>query len=982
MNVSHLTAAAIAVSAACFPSRMVSAADRADFDRDIAPLLIQRCVECHQGDDPSGGLSLTSEKSLRAGGDSGAVIKPDAPGTGLLLQRIVHGEMPPPKQGQSQKLTEPEIRRLQRWLEAGSPWPRGRTLDFFERTSASRAGRDWWSLQPVVRPPVPPLAGQPQPGNPVDAFVLARLNHAGMSPAPAADRRTLIRRLYYDLIGLPPAEEQIAAFAADRSIDAWEKLIDDLLSRPQYGERWARYWLDLARYADTSGYERDQEKPFAWKYRDWVVNALNMDMPYSEFLRNQIAGDEIADRTEQSVIATGFLRLGTWNDEPNIPADYQYDRLEDLVHATSSVFLGLTVKCARCHAHKFDPIHQDDYYRMASAFWAGPVARSGKTLGGPTAEEVGFPQVLAWTDISATPAALHVLKNGERTKPLHAIVPASLSSIPALEKAFTPPPEGARTTHRRLQLAEWIANPQNPLTSRVLVNRIWQHHFGQGIVRTPNNFGFLADPPTHPKLLDWLAAEFISNGGHFKPIHRLILTSRTWQQSSLHPDFEKYSVRDSANRLIWRASRKRLSAEALRDSMLAASGELDLRVGGPGFKPTISPSALEGLSRKTSAWQASPAVKQNRRSLYMYLKRGLLPPLMTTFDLCDPTLPCGQRNITIVPTQALALMNNQFVHDRSRHIAAGIAARHSDPTVLIKSAWSQILRRQPTSHELKLALQHLSVQQRRFASPPAVHDSADGLQSALQFHLRADMAQTRGTENRVVSIEDLSGRGHHLSQPQRAAQPVLIRNGFGGRPTLQFEGKGQFLKISGQLLTGQDCTLICVVNDNRGSGHRAIISNWNGSAGNSTSSLFVGLTGSQTVRFSDAFAPAGQISDRTSPFILSSVTGSGQAAVFQSGRSLSVRTSPLPARRLDTDWVIGQQGNINGEFWSGGIAEILVYNRALTEPERRMVEQQLATRYGLKLADSRPHTAHSPDTLALASLCHALLNCNEFLFVD
>jgi len=990
MSASHFAAAVvIVVSGACFPSRMLSAADRPDFDRDIAPLLILRCVECHQGDDPSGGLSLTSEKSFRSGGDSGAVVNLDKPGTGRLLQRILDGEMPPEKQGQPQHLAESEVLRIRHWIEAGARWPQGRTLDFFERTSASRAGRDWWSLQPVVRPAVPQLTRRPQPENPIDAFVLARLEQAGMSPAPEADRRTLIRRLYYDLIGLPPTEEQIAAFVADESADAWIELIDDLLTRPQYGERWARYWLDLVRYADTSGYERDQEKPFAWKYRDWVVTALNTDMPYAQFVTEQIAGDEIENRTEQSVIATGFLRLGAWNDEPNIPADYQYDRLEDLVHTTSAAFLGLTVKCARCHSHKFDPIYQDDYYRMASAFWAGPIARSGKTLGGPTAEEVGFPQVLAWTDVSAKPAALHVLKNGERAKPLNVAVPASLSSIPALEKTFAPPPEGARTTHRRFQLAQWIADPENPLTPRVLVNRIWQHHFGEAIVRTPNNFGFLADPPTHPQLLDWLAAGFTADGGHIKQLHRLILTSRTWRQSSLHPEFDRYSVQDSTNRLIWRADRKRLNAEALRDSMLAASGELELTTGGPGFKPTISPNALEGLSRKTSAWQASPPAKQNRRSLYIYLKRGLLPPLMTTFDLCDPTLSCGQRNVTIVPTQALALLNNRFIHDRSETIANGILKQYTVPTAQVQAAWSQILKRQPTPHELKLSLQHVAAQQHRFSGPPEAEISADAssapaniVQSALQFHLRADMAKTQGTDNRVVSIEDLSGKKHHASQPDKAAQPVLVRDGFGGRATLHFDGKGRFLKIAGRLLTGQHCTLICVVNDDNGSGHRAIISNWNGSAGNSTSSLFLGLTGSHAVRFSDAFAPAGHVTDRDSPFIITSITGSGQAAVFQNSRMLSARTSPLATRRLDTEWVIGQQGNINGEFWTGGIAEVRVYNRALSGRERRLVEKQLAMRYGLTLTDSKPQAALPPDALALASLCHALLNSNEFLFVD
>ncbi|MCA9054446.1 MAG: PSD1 domain-containing protein, partial [Planctomycetaceae bacterium] len=536
-----------------------------DFETEIAPLLIKRCLECHQGADPSGGLLLETRTGLLKGGDSGYVVDWGHPDGSHLLHRVVAGEMPPDRKGQSQRLPDAEIELLRRWIAAGPLWPDERRLDLFERTNDVRAGLDWWSLQPVVRPEVPRNSRGPSSDHPIDAFIRVRLQSEGLSPAPPADRRTLLRRVYYDLIGLPPTAEQIEAFLADDSPQAWERVIDELLASPHYGERWGRYWLDVVRYADTSGYERDQEKPFAWKYRDWVVRAFNADLPYRQFILEQLAGDELDDRTADSVIATGFLRLGTWNDEPNEPLDYQYDRLEDLVHTTSSAFLGLTVKCARCHDHKFDPIRQDDYYRMASAFWAGPIgARDRALLGGPSADELGMPDVLGWTDLDATPGPLHVLKSGERLQPLHEVAPASLSTIPALERDFTHPPEGAATSGRRRQLAEWIADERNPLTARVLVNRLWQHHFGAGLVRSPNNFGFLADPPTHPDLLDWLAAEFLAGGGRVKRIHKLILTSQTWQQASLHPQEEQYARIDPANRLWWRAERRRLDAESLR----------------------------------------------------------------------------------------------------------------------------------------------------------------------------------------------------------------------------------------------------------------------------------------------------------------------------------------------------------------------------------------------------------------------------------
>ena len=955
-----------------------------DFESQIAPLLIKRCVECHRGKNPSGSLNLTNQVGLNEGGESGPVVNHKTPGQSYLLERIVQDEMPPKKQGHSQKLPDAEIKMIRDWLAGGAIWPEGRELDFFERTNEVRAGRDWWSLQPVVRPVVPRL--KTQPPNPIDAFVRKRLESHGIQHAPKADRRTLIRRLYYDVIGLPPSRTDIEAFVSDTDPDAWPKLVDRLLAKPQFGERWARYWLDLARYADTSGYERDQEKPYAWKYRDWIIDALNDDMPYDQFIIHQIAGDEIPDRTQRSVIATGFLRLGAWNDEPNIPQDYQYDRIEDLVHTTSTAFLGLTVKCARCHAHKFDAITQEDYYRMASTFWPGPLLGDRKDVGGPTSERLGVTDVLGWTDNGPTPKPLHVLKNGEREHPLDVVVPASLSFIPSLERRFDPPPKGAKTTLRRLQLAHWIAAPENPLTSRVLVNRLWQHHFGKAIVRTPNNFGFLADKPTHPDLLDWLAAEFDAGGRRMKAIHRLILTSETWQQSSLHPDAETLERTDSGNRLWYRSERRRLDAEALRDSMLAVSGELDLKIGGPSFKATISAEALEGLSRKTTAWNASPPEQQTRRSLYMYLKRGLLPPMMTTFDLSDPTLSCGQRDVTIVPTQALALLNSKFVHQRSERLAVNIANAETDPTRRAGLAWSKVLRRDPTESELKLSLEHMAKQMKIFHATslddaPAIDQQR--IAESLVLHFSAANAVTSDDgDNRVRLVPDASGKQHHATQPNSDSQPIFVAQGFGDRPTLHFDGKDDFLNIAGDLLPGQFCSIICVVNDENASGHRAVISNWNGNAGNATTSLFLGLTADDQVRFSDAFSNAGRVLDRSQPFVFASVNGSDRASVRQNGKLLGSAAS-LSARRLDTPWVVGQQGNINGEFWNGGIAEICVYDRALSKAERRFVEGELAKEYGLRLAPLEDAPSRlPPETLALASLCHALMNSNEFIFVD
>ncbi len=960
-----------------------------DFDSQVAPLLIKRCVECHQGTDPSGGLSLTSREGLVAGGDSGDALDVHHPTDSYLSERIRSGEMPPEKQGRSQKLADSEIELLGRWIDDGAKWPERRVLDYFERTSDVRAGRDWWSLQPVVRPTVPMLEGSSQPDNPIDAFIGAELAKHNVKPAPRADRRTRIRRLYYDVIGLPPSEAAVTAFENNQSPDAWASLVDRLLEMPQYGERWARHWLDLARYADTSGYERDQEKPFAWKYRDWVVDALNADMPYDQFVIEQVAGDEIDSPTKQSIIATGFLRLGAWNDEPNDRLDYQYERLEDLVHTTSSAFLGLTVKCARCHSHKFDAITQTDYYRMASAFWAGPLLTGGKQLGGPTSEQVGFEDVLAWTDTGPKPKPLHRLKNGERDQPLEAVIPASLSFIPTLERPFDAPPAGASTSHRRRQLAEWITDPQHPLTSRVLVNRLWQHHFGKAIVRTPNNFGFLADPPTHPKLLDWLASEFDRGGRRMKSIHRLILNSETWQQGVFHPRVSDLERLDSTNRLWWHAERRRLGAEMLRDSLLEVTGELDLKQGGVAFKADINPEALEGLSRKSTAWQASPVELQKRRSLYMYLKRGLLPPMMTTFDLSEPTLSCGQRNVTIVPTQALVLLNNRFVHDRSEQLATVIRKSVAAVPEQVKLAWLSVLKREPTAAELQRSIEHLATQSKIFSdsdrSAVLQQDRAGILlrtEDSLVLNLNAENAVIADGEQFVVnSVTDLSRHRHHATQPKADARPTLIPDGMGDKPALNFGGTGQFMEIAGQVLADPLCTIVCVVRDDSGSGHRTLLSNWNGRAGNSTTSLFLGLTSENTVRFSDAFGAAGQVLERTKPFILTAVNGPESASVFQNGRLLKT-ANQLSGRRLGTAWVLGQQGNINGEFWKGDVAEIRVYDRALSDRELRTVETEVAEHYDILLQNEGPPKRMDAEYLALASLCHVLMNSNEFLFVD
>ena len=372
------------------------------------------------------------------------------------------------------------------------------------------------------------------------------------------------------------------------------------------------------------------------------------------------------------MIGTGFLRLGTWNDEPNDPEEYKYDRLEDLVDVTSSAFLGLTVKCARCHEHKFDPIDQADYYRIANVFWPGPIEpRDGKWLGGPSPEELG-PDVLGWTDIRREMPPLHLLRKGDPRRPGAVVEPSRLSFVADIERPIGAIAAEGRTTRRRTQLADWILDEKNPLTARIIVNRLWQHHFGKGLVRTPSNFGFTGDRPSHPELLDWLAKELVRHDWSLKHIHRLLVTSATYRQASVHPHSEAAETTDPENRRWWRMDRRRLDAESIRDAMLLVSGDLDLRRGGPSFRPTIAADALEGLSRKSAAWTASPPRDQLRRSLYIFSQRSLLSPWMTTFDFADTTMSCPQRDVTIAAPQALALFNNEFSHARSLALARDV----------------------------------------------------------------------------------------------------------------------------------------------------------------------------------------------------------------------------------------------------------------------------------------------------------------------
>jgi hypothetical protein len=550
-----------------------------------------------------------------------------------------------------------------------------------------------WSTAPVVRPAIPRVERSQWVKTPIDPFILAGLEAKGWSPAQPVSRARLVRRVYFDLWGLPPTPDEVRAFVDEADPAAYERLVGQLLASPHYGERWGRYWLDLVRFAETNGYERDALKPNAWQYRDWVIRALNDDKPYDQFVLEQLAGDELPNADEQSRIATGFLRVGTFDDEPNDPLKYKYEQLDDLIHATSTAFMAITLRCARCHDHKFDPIPQKDYYAVLNFFV------SGKPAEGP---------LLAYAAGSPSPA-VQLLQGGDPTHPGDAVPAGYLSMLPQVARSAETP--GDKGVVRRTDLARWITDRANPLTPRVAANRLWQHHFGEGLVRTPDNFGAMGSAPTHPELLDWLASELVDGGWRWKRMHRMILLSATYQMDSTHAREAEYAGEDFGNQLWWRAGRRRLEAEPLRDAMLAASGQLNLKAGGASFFPSATKESLEGLSKKGAEWGTSPPEEQRRRSVYMMTKRSLLSPLMTTFDSSDTTQPCSQRNVSTVAPQALALLNNDFVHAQSAALADRVLAEAgADSAAQIQRAWWLALSRPPSSAESAAAMAHLATQ--------------------------------------------------------------------------------------------------------------------------------------------------------------------------------------------------------------------------------------------------------------------------------
>lgn len=613
--------------------------------------------------------------------------------------------------------------------------------------SIKPAARKHWAFRPVKPVSVPSVKNVAWVRNPIDAFVLARLEAHGWTPSPPATPPALLRRLHLDLTGLPPTLAEQDAFLKDPSPESLDRVADVLLARPEYGERWARHWLDVTRYADTNGYERDAIKPSVWRYRDYVIDSFNRDKPFDRFVVEQLAGDEMPDATAETVLATGFLRLGPWDDEPADPKADRFDQLDDMVAATTQAFLGLTLACARCHNHKFEPLTMHDYYRAVAVFSPLDRPRDGRTerdrpavpAAGRSAYtererqltllrfalpaqffadsplsrvasvaahslatrrlEAGLaatPRGYFFEEPAARPPATHLLVRGQPTRPGPEVAPGVPAVLVERQPAFSSP--GPFTSGRRLTLARWIASPDNPLTARVIVNRVWQGHFGYGLVRTPGDFGVAGEAPTHPELLDWLTGWFVREGWSLKELHRLIVASTAYRMSKqARPE---YGAIDPEDRLLWRVPYRRLEAEAVRDSMLAVSGRLNLKRGGPGVFPDMPKEALEGHSDPGTVWQASPESEADRRTVYVVVKRSLLVPLVEVLDLCDTTRSTARRNVTTVAPQALTLYNGAFANRMARALADRLE-REAGPNVekQVERAYRLLLCRPPTDAE-------------------------------------------------------------------------------------------------------------------------------------------------------------------------------------------------------------------------------------------------------------------------------------------
>jgi Protein of unknown function (DUF1553)/Protein of unknown function (DUF1549)/Planctomycete cytochrome C len=779
------------------------------FQKKIAPLLKSRCGSCHSGTESRSGLTVTSVADLLEGGATrGAAIVPGHPEQSVLV-KLLRGQAKPRMPFQAEPLPNAEIALIEDWI---------RNLKAPDKTTTEREN-GWWAVRKLARGPLPDVRDAARVRNPIDRFVMSRLESEGIVPAPEAPPEVLLRRVFYDLVGMPPTLEEAREFLDDRSPDAYERLIDRLLGDSRYGERWGRHWLDVVRFADSGGSEYDREYSHMWRYRDYVIRAFNNDLPYDRFVIEQLAGDEIDAPTPASRIALGFLRMSPEHGSPNKDTNRQH-LLNELTATVGSAFLGVTLSCAQCHEHKYDPITQRDYYRI-QAFLVGvrmeetdvpfdpneaPLMAAGRdaaekefarlqaetsrvegallaklkdiliaegvapeeavkkttkeeldrrladaTAGaGATSFTVEEKQTLERLRIDVTESGAdgvfekgaarrridrylpkaHTVTNvnndyfarvphlpvafvrirGEYDRFGEMVRPGFLSAVTGNHEPATPRTDKFGNLEKfRIGLGEWIASADNPLSPRVIANRLWQQHLGQGIVRTANNFGRNGTPPTHPELLDWLAVRLIDHRWSLKGLHRTIMGSATYRQSSNYTTAEGMRI-DPQNRLLWRMNRRRLDGEVIRDGILSVSGRLNRAMGGPAVYPPL-PEGMEDriFYKRSRFWEPSEGPEGRRRSVYIFKRRQLDFPLLAALDAPVFNTPAEARAVSTTPLQALLLMNGRLVNEEAAHFARRLETEcGDDPRRQVVAAYRLALCRDPSDEERQAALEFIA----------------------------------------------------------------------------------------------------------------------------------------------------------------------------------------------------------------------------------------------------------------------------------
>lgn len=1071
-------AVSAAFSAVCVRPATARASDSSEqaeyFEQHIRPVLHSRCIKCHGENKQEAGLRLDTSEAMLKGGDSGPAVLPGKPEDSLLLEAVRYESLEMPPDG---RLTEDQVARLDRWIRDGAVWPAhdGKSVRL-QGAVFTEEDRNFWSLQPIAHPTPP--ASVKGVRNAVDAFVFARLTEASLEPAPRARDDVLLRRLWFDLLGVPPSPHDMDQYSGRLSPSQWSLLVDRLLDDSRYGEHWARYWLDIVRYAESDGFRADFYRPDAWRYRDYIVSAFNSDKPYNQFVAEQLAGDEIAPERAEALIATGFLRTYLYEYNQRDARTQWQDILNQVTDVTGEVFLGIGVGCARCHDHKFDPILQEDYFRLQACFatmmprddipaadiderqryearysawlakeaalrselaalrepWDRRAARGAierfpqdiqdimakapqdrtpleSQLADLVNRQIEFDRDrqkikdedrkrieelekqitgLAGNPPAKLPTAITVADVGPLPQEIHIGADAHRKTIRAGGFTILSPSEftlqPTRTsTGQRTALADWITDPANPLTARVIVNRIWQQHFGTGLVTTASDFGSLGGRPSHPELLDWLASEFVANGWSIKWLHRQILNSATWQMSAFHPDAAGAERVDPANRLRWRFDIRRLTAEQIRDAMLTVSGELMSEQGGPSVEH-----------------------KSLRRSLYLKAMRNTPEPLLKSLDGVDGLNSIPKRSTTTTPTQALNLMNGKWVRARSTAAARRLLEErgHEDISGLLDAAFRTTLGRRADKDELVGARAFL-------AEAGAFRDSARtdevreplitsaGRAVKLSDEIGLSPLRTSGPEPAVAAPFTFMGIIRLDRLYADASVRTIISQWNGSNST-----GGWSIGITSEKSRYQPRNFILQVVSN--AGYEVVASNLRPEPGKT-------YLAAVTIEQSDSEPESGDASgegEAVATFYLKEYElAAPEQEIEHPLQTAEVRFKSTEGMTGKFPVVVG--GRMDGtklssrQRWAGQLDQVALFDRALNIPDveelfagvlnSTVVAQKSplafwnfdeASDLSTDMAAS-PHPLaadplHLPDPMeqALADFCHVLINSNEFVYID